>query len=57
MPSSATAEAKPMLTDIACVRVRTTVLIGPDGKIKKIWDAVKAKGHAEEVLEELEKLA
>lgn len=30
--------------------VRSSFLIGPDGKIEKIWDAVKAKGHAAEVL-------
>ncbi len=30
--------------------VRSSFLIGPDGKIQHIWDAVKAKGHASEVL-------
>jgi peroxiredoxin Q/BCP len=30
--------------------VRSTFLIGPDGKIEKIWDTVKVKGHAGEVL-------
>ena len=30
--------------------VRSTFLIGPDGKIEHIWDPVKAKGHATEVL-------
>jgi thioredoxin-dependent peroxiredoxin len=30
--------------------VRTTVLIGPDGKIARIWPKVKVDGHAEEVL-------
>ena len=30
--------------------VRSTYLIGPDGKIAKVWDKVKVKGHAEEVL-------
>ena len=29
---------------------RTTFLIGPDGKIKKVFPKVKAEGHAEEVL-------
>ena len=29
---------------------RTTFLIGPDGKITKIFPKVKAEGHAEEVL-------
>jgi len=29
---------------------RTTFVIGPDGKIEKIYNKVKAKGHAEEVL-------
>jgi peroxiredoxin Q/BCP len=31
--------------------VRTTYLIGPDGKIAKVWDKVKVKGHAQAVLE------
>lgn len=30
--------------------VRTTYLIGTDGKIARVWDKVKVKGHAEEVL-------
>lgn len=30
--------------------VRSTFLIGTDGKIEKIWDTVKVKGHAGEVL-------
>ncbi len=29
---------------------RTTLVIGPDGKIEKIYGKVKAKGHAAEVL-------
>ena len=29
---------------------RVTVLIGPDGKIKRIWPTVKPEEHAEEVL-------
>jgi peroxiredoxin Q/BCP len=29
---------------------RTTFVIGPDGKIEKIYHKVKAKGHAAEVL-------
>jgi peroxiredoxin Q/BCP len=33
--------------------VRTTLIIGPDGKIKKIWSPVKVKGHADDVLENL----
>ncbi|KGK99661.1 peroxiredoxin [Methanococcoides methylutens] len=33
--------------------VRTTFLIDPEGNIAKVWDKVKAKGHAMEVLEEL----
>ena len=33
--------------------VRSTFLIGPDGKIEEVWDEVKAKGHAAEVLSKL----
>jgi peroxiredoxin Q/BCP len=31
--------------------VRSSVLIGPDGKVLKIWETARAKGHAAEVLE------
>jgi peroxiredoxin Q/BCP len=30
--------------------VRTTFVIGPDGKIQHIFEKVKAEGHADEVL-------
>ncbi len=33
--------------------VRSSVLLGPDGKVEMVWDSVKAKGHAAEVLETL----
>jgi peroxiredoxin Q/BCP len=33
--------------------VRSSYLIGPDGKIEEIWDPVRAKGHAVEVLARL----
>ena len=32
---------------------RSTFLVGPDGKIKRVFPKVKAEGHAEEVLEAL----
>jgi peroxiredoxin Q/BCP len=32
---------------------RTTFVIGPDGKIEKIYNKVKAAGHADQVLGEL----
>jgi thioredoxin-dependent peroxiredoxin len=32
---------------------RVTFLIGPDGRIRKIWPKVKPEEHAEEVLREL----
>ncbi len=31
--------------------VRTTLLVGPDGRIARVWPKVKVKGHAAEVLE------
>lgn len=30
--------------------LRTTYLVGVDGRILRVWDKVKVKGHAEEVL-------
>jgi thioredoxin-dependent peroxiredoxin len=36
--------------------VRSTVLIGPDGKVEKIWATAKSKGHAAEVIEALKTL-
>lgn len=36
--------------------VRTTFLINPDGEIARLWDNVKATGHAEKVLTELRAL-
>ncbi len=36
--------------------VRTTFLINPAGKIIRVWDNVKAAGHAEKVLSELKLL-
>ena len=31
--------------------VRSTVLVGADGKVARVWSPVKVKGHASEVLE------
>jgi peroxiredoxin Q/BCP len=36
--------------------VRSTFLIGPDGRIVRIWDKVHAKGHAAEVLAAVKQL-
>ncbi len=36
--------------------VRSTVLIGPDGKVEKIWATARSKGHAAEVVEALKTL-
>jgi len=36
--------------------VRTTFLIDPNGKIVKIWDNVKVKDHAKEVLDTLKSI-
>jgi len=36
--------------------VRSTVLIGPNGKVEKIWSTAKSKGHAEEVIAALKDL-
>ncbi len=37
--------------------VRSTFLIAPDGNLAYIWNNVRAKGHAEKVLQKLEELA
>lgn len=31
--------------------VRTTLLVGADGRIARVWNKVRVKGHAQEVLE------
>ena len=36
---------------------RTTFIIGPDGKVKHIFENVKADGHAQEVLAYLKESA
>jgi peroxiredoxin Q/BCP len=36
--------------------VRTTFLINPNGKIVKVWDNVKVKDHAKEVLDTLKNI-
>jgi thioredoxin-dependent peroxiredoxin len=36
--------------------VRSTFLIGPDGKVAKAWPKVKPEGHGEEVLEAIKAL-
>jgi peroxiredoxin Q/BCP len=36
--------------------IRTTFLIDSTGKIRKIWDNVKVKGHVEEVLDRVKEL-
>lgn len=30
---------------------RTTILVGPDGKVRRVWPKVKVPGHAKDVLE------
>ena len=35
---------------------RTTVIVGPDGKIAKIYPKVKVKGHVDEVIADLKAL-
>jgi len=36
--------------------VRTTVLIGPDGRVARVWDKVRVPGHAEDVLQAVKDL-
>jgi peroxiredoxin Q/BCP len=33
--------------------VRTTVIVGPDGKVERLFPKVKVDGHVAEVLESL----
>jgi len=37
--------------------VRTTYLVGPDGRIARVWDKVKVRDHAAQVLEAARELA
>ena len=34
--------------------VRCTFLIGPDGRIARVWESVNPKGHAAQLLEALD---
>lgn len=36
--------------------VRSSVLIGPDGRIERVWEKAPAKGHAKQVLEAVREL-
>ena len=36
--------------------IRSTVIVGPDGKVAHRWKRVKSKGHAEKVREKVEEL-
>jgi len=36
--------------------VRSTILLDPEGKVARVWKNVRARGHAEKVLEELKRL-
>jgi peroxiredoxin Q/BCP len=45
-----TTEAYGSLNDKSGMALRNTFLIGPDGKIAKVWTAVKPQHHSEEVL-------
>jgi peroxiredoxin Q/BCP len=37
--------------------IRSSVLIGPDGKVAKVWEKAPSKGHAEEALAALRAMA
>jgi peroxiredoxin Q/BCP len=37
--------------------VRSTYLIGPDGRIARIWEKAPSKGHPPEVLEAIKQLS
>ena len=39
---------------VAVGMIRSTFLIGPDGKLRRVWPTVTADGHAHEVREVLE---
>jgi peroxiredoxin Q/BCP len=41
---------------VSVVAKRRTFLIGPDGKIARVWQAVTVEGHAEEVLSAIQSL-
>jgi thioredoxin-dependent peroxiredoxin len=41
---------KPMYEKTSMGIIRMTFLIGPDGKIARVWPKVKVDGHAEDVL-------
>lgn len=42
---------------VSLVAKRRTFLVGPDGKIARVWAAVKVEGHADDVLAAIQALA
>jgi peroxiredoxin Q/BCP len=36
--------------------IRTTILIGADGKVARVWSPVKVKGHVDAVVEAVKAL-
>jgi peroxiredoxin Q/BCP len=48
-----TTEAYGSVNEKSGMALRNTFLIGPDGKIAKVWTAVKPQHHSEEVLDAL----
>jgi peroxiredoxin Q/BCP len=55
-PQHATIEAygawqeKSIMGRLGFATMRTTVLVGPGGRVSRVWERVKAAGHAAEVL-------
>jgi len=33
--------------------IRTTLIIGPDGRVERVWNKVRVKGHVEDILAHL----
>jgi peroxiredoxin Q/BCP len=45
-----------VLKDTGDLARRVTFLIGPDGRIARVWGAVKVEGHVSDVVDSIEKL-
>jgi peroxiredoxin Q/BCP len=55
-PDHAVIDAYGVLKDTGASARRVTFLIGPDGRIARVWGAVKVEGHVSDVVDSIQRL-